>query len=1273
MKKNVAKQKKYKILILENLTADYDLIVNHLEQSGLQFEIYHVISKKEFIESVKNQPDIILADFNLPEFNALEALSFLKEKNIRIPFILVTGTQTEDVAVECMKQGADDYIIKSDLTRLPTAMVNALYNKRLESENEQVLNEIAKSENKFRSLYEAMPFPVIIYNPDTFEILDVNDAAIKMYGYSKEEFLKITLKEIRPSEEIEKLELKKNMYRGEKASFLGEWKHMNKQGVILDVEIYNYPITIKDLHARVSIIHDITERKLAFDAIQRSEEKYRSIFNDALIGICNVDPNGKLINVNRAFEEMLGYSPKELTGVSLYQITHPEDRSTSNFQLDKLVSGNQTYFKVEKRYLKKTGETVWTNVSVSGVYSLEKKFLYTISLIEDITQKKKQENKIVESEKSYRGLFNSLPDGIFILNENGRFIDINEGGIKMYGYTKTEIIGQSPLMFEVPGLNKIEGDFDRIRLAFDGVPQRLEWWGRRKNGEIFPHEISLSPGTYFGRKVVVAIARDITERKNYEISLAENEKKYKDFADSLPQIVFETDIGGKLTFINKHGAGALGYSTDFVYSKPNVISFLKPEDRESAQEYFEKNLQGEEGPGREYRLIKNDGTLLECIIYSSPLWRENKIKGIRGIVVDISDLKNIEKELQVSEKKYRVLFEKNLAAVFKSEISGKIIDCNEAFSNMFGYSSSDELLKNNGNEFCLEEELRKVIIPRLKKEKELNNFELNLQKKNGAGIWVLGNIGLIQNEHEKSFSVQGTLIDITDKKIAEEQAKLLLQAVKGVNEYVIMLDVKHRIVFANKAFLTASEYSENEILGKEISVISSERNPPAMFEEMKRVRTIGNWEGEFIQKSKSGREFPIRLSISKINIGNKNTGYDLAIAMDISLQKKFEQELKSAKERAEEMNNLKSIFLANMSHELRTPMIGILGYAGMIHDDTSDPEIKEMAGAVVKSANRLTDTLNQILDLSKVEANKIDLRLHKVRMSVIINEVIDHFKVASREKDIKLIYSEQDGNIFSMLDERLFSQIMGNLVNNAIKYTHKGKVEVRLQKENEFAVVTVRDTGIGISEKYIDMVFEPFRQASEGYNRKFEGTGLGLTISRKFIELMNGSITVTSEVNKGSLFTVRFPLFSESEKNLLEESKKKTTLSTGKKQHTKIKNANILLVEDDPINANVINLFLKGYYEIDHSSTASKAIEMVKAKKYDVILMDINLKGMNGLDAVKIIRQHKEYSATPVVAVTAYAMVGDKKRFLENGCTHYLPKPFTKRDIVELLDSILSN
>ena len=1264
-------EKPITILILEDLDSDYELVNLTLKRSGFQFTSFRAVSKDEFTKAVAKKPDLILADYNLPQFTALDALSILNEKEPGIPFILVTGTQTEEVAVECIKQGADDYLLKSNLIRLPSAIEHVLNNKQMEKEKEEALAKLESSELKFRTLYESMPFPVVIYNPETFDILDVNQAASGTYGYTKEEFIGMNLADIRPPEEVKNLEHKKEFYLENEASYLGEWKHMNRKGDVFYVEIYNYPVVLKGIKSRVSIIHDITDRKRASDALLRSEKRYRSVFDEAPIGICNVNSEGVMINVNPAFEKMLGYGKNELTGRSMLEITHPEEKQINQFQLAEIVAGRQKTIRIEKRYLKKDGEITWANVKVSGVYNDRNEFLYTISMIEDITENKNQENALMESEKSYKGLFNSISDPIYIQDKNGCFIDVNEGALKMYGYSKSEMIGRNPSLLSVPGLNDIDKTLAMVQEAFNGIPQRFEWWGRRKNGEIFPKEVSLSPGSYFGMKVVIAVARDITDRKKYEENLAKSEKKYRDLADSLPQIIFETDREGNLIYLNKQGAENMGYSLEMVGEGPNVFSFIHPDERDKARANFAQVLEGDEGKGREYRLLKNDGTSMESILYSSPVMVENKIEGVRGIIIDMSDRKKIEQALQSSEEKYRLLYEQNLAAVFKSTIDGELIECNPTLARMFGYSSAEELMRSGRKQVQMNEAMKYDSIERLYREREIKNVELNLKKMNGDDIWVLGNVGLIVNENDGSQAIQGTLIDITDKKKAEDQAIILARALTEISESVVMSDEERKIIFVNEAFRKSYGYSNEEIIGQSPLIFDSDKNDPVLQAQIDEATRQGGWTGELINKSSDGREFPIFLSTSRIEDKDSGRVTYIAISRDITRQKESETMLKEAKERAEEMNKLKSIFLANMSHELRTPMIGILGFAGMITEDSRDPEVKQMAGTIVRSANRLTDTLNLILDLSKIEANKIDLRLRNVQMSGLIEESINHYKLTAREKGIGLNLVVKEKNISSMLDERLFSQVIGNLISNAVKFTDEGSVEVELKKENKSAIIKVSDTGIGISENSLDIIFEPFRQVSEGYNRRFEGTGLGLTISKKFIALMNGSIAVESELNKGSVFTIRFPLSAEQyEGEVIQTLKPQPDTA---KLTTKKRNSHLLLVEDDKINVDVINLFLRGYCNVDHSSTATNAIEMVKQKKYDAILMDINLKGMSGLDAVRVIRRMDEYKLTPVVAVTAYAMPGDRKRFLSNGCSHYLPKPFSKVELIGLLEEILVN
>lgn len=244
---------------------------------------------------------------------------------------------------------------------------------------------------------------------------------------------------------------------------------------------------------------------------------------------------------------------------------------------------------------------------------------------------------------------------------------------------------------------------------------------------------------------------------------------------------------------------------------------------------------------------------------------------------------------------------------------------------------------------------------------------------------------------------------------------------------------------------------------------------------------------------------------------------------EIEERKRTEIELIKAKEIAEEMNRLKTNFLANMSHEIRTPLIGILGYADIIGNDTRDNETKEMAGIIKKSGTRLHDTLNQILDLTKAESERNKYILKKTNILQLIDESVKLYKVVALEKGLQLEFNSDTKEIYAEVEQNLFINLMNNLLNNAVKFTTKGEITVGIKSYPDKIIIEVKDTGIGIPKEMFDTIFEPFRQASEGFARRFEGTGLGLTLTKKYAEIMNGKIEVESLVNIGSTFKIILP------------------------------------------------------------------------------------------------------------------------------------------------------
>lgn len=385
------------------------------------------------------------------------------------------------------------------------------------------------------------------------------------------------------------------------------------------------------------------------------------------------------------------------------------------------------------------------------------------------------------------------------------------------------------------------------------------------------------------------------------------------------------------------------------------------------------------------------------------------------------------------------------------------------------------------------------------------------------------------------------------------------------------------------------------------------------------------------------------------------------------------KELQEAKEKAEESSKLKSNILLLMSHELRTPMNGILGLTQILNEEISNALLKRYLDMLYSSGIRLKNSFEAILNLSHLEFGNQKIKKIKLDVKTKLEHLLETYREQAERKKIELVLSCAETIDDFKTDEVMFNTIVNNLLNNALKYTHKGKIEILLStevvNENKILILKVKDTGIGIPEDKYDIIFEAFRQVEEGMGRSYEGTGLGLSITKKYCELLSGEISLVSEVMKGSEFTVRLP-FDDVEESA--QSKKNDRTNNLDADAKKAITPLILYVEDDDANRTFMEIMSRGLCQIDLVNNGEKALDQVLKKKYDGIFMDINLGyGMNGIETTKRIRQIKGYESTPIAAVTAFASELDKTRFLNEGCSHFLAKPFMKKDIVELLRAFL--
>ncbi len=588
------------------------------------------------------------------------------------------------------------------------------------------------------------------------------------------------------------------------------------------------------------------------------------------------------------------------------------------------------------------------------------------------------------------------------------------------------------------------------------------------------------------------------------------------------------------------------------------------------------------------------------------------------------------------------------------------------FISLFIESTSFGKLKNEGSDF---------LITPFRVGNQVKGF-VHFENREQQRQW---------NPEEKDFAL--SIADIVVLSLENEsyqksqiELKKLGRAIEQSPVSVFITNTRGEFEYVNPAFTTITGYTFEDLQNKTPRILSSGLTDPGIYKDLWSTITRGETFTTEIQNSrKNGQIYWESLIISPIKDDANNISHFIALMEDITEKKNLILEITESKDQAESANKVKSNFLANMSHELRTPMNGIIGYAEVLSEELREPEYQNMAETIFRSGKRLMETLNLILDLSRIEANQVEINWSNVELTGICEECVVLFKESARKKGLQLFIKEFPYKMTAYTDEKIIRSILINLINNAIKYTDTGSVWIECdtyeQNGDRFGLLKICDTGIGISEKDQKVIFEQFRQASEGMNRAFDGTGLGLTISQKMIEFLDGKITVAGKPGSGSVFSIHIPLRGGAVISRPIEEIEAPTLFAEEEITDQPKGIeyNILVVENDAINLEVVATYLLNDFNLVIATDGKSAIAKAEESVFDAILMDINLgKGMTGLDAVQIIRKFKGYEKVPIIAMTAFAMKGDKEEFLSAGCSHYLAKPFTRKALIQLLNTALS-
>jgi PAS domain S-box-containing protein len=621
---------------------------------------------------------------------------------------------------------------------------------------------------------------------------------------------------------------------------------------------------------------------------------------------------------------------------------------------------------------------------------------------------------------------------------------------------------------------------------------------------------------------------------------------------------------------------------------------------------------------------------------------------------------------------YKTLVETSSFSYSLMDTEGKILFCNNNKARLYGYDSIIDLIGKNARTFIAPEhlDLAEKLQKELFEQKHTSYYGVLLLKKNGDKFYGEISLSLIEDKDGKALYILTLVNDVTERINSES----LLKETSARNS--ALLDAIPDLMFLQNF---NGDYLDYHCTNEELLI-----SKPAEFlgKNMKDIlpeELYKSFRSAFDKIIETGRPqivgYPLILEEQDyffearfVKCGENEI---ISIIRDMTAIKEFENRLKKAISVSEKMSKLKSDFLANISHEIRTPLNGIQGFTDILYSDITNESQREMLRDIKLSGKRLLETLDSILDMSRISSNQVDIKLRRIDMDEFIRDVINHHSPSARKKRLVLNFisnKRPDGTIDAMLDSNLLKTIMNNLINNAIKYTQKGEIVIELASllydAKEFIEIKVKDTGIGIKEENINLIFDEFRQESEGINRYYEGVGLGLSVTKKYIELLGGNISVESKLGEGTVFTLRLPsgkttsgwIYGRtgiSRANLEKAGNPKSNIEGLKK---------VLYVEDDFLSQQIVEAFLKDICKLDVVSNGKSALSKLSANSYDLILMDINLgKDFSGIDTINEVKRMDNYKNVPIIAVTAYTQKGDREEILSHGCADYISKPLNRK------------
>lgn len=801
-------------------------------------------------------------------------------------------------------------------------------------------------------------------------------------------------------------------------------------------------------------------------------------------------------------------------------------------KMNKNINNSQEYLKLRnkaeellkaKRSIPKITLNARDEHSLNEAEILKLNYELEVHQVELELQNEELQQQLNKAETAI-ALYNLSSIGSFTLEREGTISQLNISGAKMLGIELSALSNTNIKPFILPNTLPLFNKF--LQKAFETTSkQSCEVMLVNKENSSFVH---LEGIVSMDEQKCYITACDITERTLSERVLKENEEKYRLMVDLSPDAVF-LHSHGKIIFANAAALRFVGASTlDQLEHKP-IIDFVHPDYRELALER-NKNINESHEPSAyiQKKFINLNNDVIDVEVIGIPISYLG-MPAIQTIVRDITNRKRAEEKLSTSESRYRRLFESAKDGILMLDAdSGQIVDVNPHLIEMLGYSH-EELLGKKLWEMSVFQSIAnsKEAFMELQDTEYIRFENIPLEIKNGIPIHVefVSNVFLV----EQKKVIQCNVRDITERLYAEKEIHTLGKAIEQGPSSIVITNAQGKIQFVNNKFTALTLYHLEEVKGKSPRIFNPGRLPENEFIELwETLKDGGTWEGEVMNRRKDYTYFWEEVSISAVKNPDGSTSNYILIQNDISEKKRIMTDLIQAKEKAEESDHLKSAFLANMSHEIRTPLNSIIGFSELMAD--SDFDITQQfhfAQIIYNSGNKLLSIISDIMDLSKIEAGEVEITKRSILVNQLIIDIQKEYSSKAIDKGIELRMDMSDFNgeeVFIESDENKLRQILINFVDNALKFTNTGFVEMGVKKSGNFVQFHIKDTGIGIPVEFQEQIFERFRQVESAFTRKYGGNGLGLAISKALIELLGGKVWMETEPGIGSTFYFSIPL-----------------------------------------------------------------------------------------------------------------------------------------------------